>query len=290
MGLSALSLIVASCSSEDLWTESDEDVEYLKEFSDDGCTALSIKLSKDEASYLSFLNKLGKDITKDPVVARQFAKNPTAFVKQYGYKGEINLDEGMLKLVLALGDEEINTAINQNDITTAVALMESKGILDDAGKSDIKLQFSDEEVKKIYESMGIEVDDEFISQKKYCSVAAVWLAYVVAAVYSQAGVVYNAAAAINAAVWFTVYAWTEAWGQAKDLNNVCNANLPLKIWSLKGQYENSYVAADAYVTDQSKKVVDYVKSNNPDMLQYVSESQLEQIIKINLINSSFKKK
>ena len=127
LGLSSVSIIAASCSSDGLWTESDENTEYLKSFGDEGNAAISINLTHDEIEYLKFLDKLGKDVIKEPAVARQFASDPNAFIQQYGYKGEINLDEGMLKLVLALGDEDINTAVNQNDITTALALMQNKG-------------------------------------------------------------------------------------------------------------------------------------------------------------------
>jgi len=285
LGLSAASLIAASCSNDNLWIESDEKSEYLVTLDDEGKAALSINLTQDEIKYLNFLDKLGRDVIKEPVVARQFASDPSAFVQQYGYNGKISLDEGLLKLVLALGDEDINTAVNQNDITTALALMQDKGILDDISNSDINLKFSDEEIKKIYSEMGIHVDDDFISQKKY-GFAAVWPVYVVAAVMSQVGVGYNVVAGINVAVAVTVYLMVEAWGQVQNVDNVTNANLPLKLWSLKGQAANTYVAADKYITGQSKKIVNMVKENNPELLNYISETELEQVIKINILNSS----
>lgn len=288
LGLSSVSIIAASCSSDGLWTESDENTEYLKSFGDEGNAAISINLTHDEIEYLKFLDKLGKDVIKEPAVARQFASDPNAFIQQYGYKGEINLDEGMLKLVLALGDEDINTAVNQNDITTALALMQNKGILDDISNSDINIKFSDEEIKKIYAEMGIEVDNEFIAQNRY-SFAAVWPVYVVAAVVSQVGIGYNVAAAVNVVAAVTVYFAVEAWGQAKNMDNVTNANLPLKIWSLKGQDANTYVAADQYVSDQSRKIVNLVKENNPGLLDYVNETELEQLVKLNIVNSNNKK-
>lgn len=288
LGLSSVSIIAASCSSDGLWTESDENTEYLKSFGDEGNAAISINLTHDEIEYLKFLDKLGKDVIKEPAVARQFASDPNAFIQQYGYKGEINLDEGMLKLVLALGDEDINTAVNQNDITTALALMQNKGILDDISNSDINIKFSDEEIKKIYAEMGIEVDNEFIAQNRY-SFAAVWPVYVVAAVVSQVGIGYNVAAAVNVVAAVTVYFAVEAWGQAKNMDNVTNANLPLKIWSLKGQDANTYVAADQYVSDQSRKIVNLVKENNPGLLDYVNETELEQLVKLNIVNSNKKK-
>ena len=147
LGLSVVGIIAASCSSDGLWTESDENSEYLNSLSDEGKAALSINLTQDEIEYLNFLNKLAQDVIKEPAVARQFACDPNAFIQQYGYKGEVNLDEGMLKLILTLGDDDINTAINQNDITTALALMQSKGLLDDISKSDTQIKFSVKDVE-----------------------------------------------------------------------------------------------------------------------------------------------
>lgn len=117
LGFSVASIIAASCSSDDLWIETDENTEYLKQFSDEGNAALSINLSHDEIEYLNFLDKLGKDVVNTPAIARQFSKDPATFIHQYGYNGKIDFDEGMLKLMLALGDEDINDAINQNDIS-----------------------------------------------------------------------------------------------------------------------------------------------------------------------------
>lgn len=288
LGLSTVGIIAASCTTDALWTESDETDEYLNRFNDEGKAAISINLNKEEVKYLNFLNKLAQDIIKEPAVARQFAKEPNIFIRQYGYTGSINLDEGMLKLILALGDEDINTAINQNDITTALALMQDKGILDDISKSEINIKFSQKEVKEIYSNMGINVDDEFINQKKY-GFAAIWPVYVIAALVSQVGVGYNVVAGVNAAVAVTVYFVVEAWGQSKNIDNLTNANLPLRIWSLKGQNEKSYIAADQYVSDQSKKIVDLVKENNPKLLNYISENELEQVIKFNILNINRKK-
>ena len=73
------------------------------------------------------------------------------------------------------------------------------------------------------------------------------------------------------------------------MDNVTNANLPLKIWSLKGQDANTYVAADQYVSDQSRKIVNLVKENNPGLLDYVNETELEQLVKLNIVNSNNKK-
>lgn len=285
LGLSAASIIAASCSSDELWTKSNGQSEELMSLNDEGKAAISISLKQDEMEYLNFLNKLGKDIIKEPAVARQFAKDPNTFIKQYGYKGDVNLDEGLLKLILTLGDEDINTAVNQNDITTALTIMQNKGYLHDINNSDIKIKFNDEEIKKIYTEMGIDIDDNFISHNTF-SAAAVWAVYVIAGIVSQVGVGYNVVAGIDIAVAVTVYVVVEAWGLSTNINNVTNANLPLKIWNLKGRNTISYVAADQYITDQSKKIINIIKTNNPEILNYINETELEQVIKLNILYAS----
>ncbi len=291
IGLTASSVIVASCTSEAVWMDSDESNNSASQFPDDGAQAVNIQITKEDADYLKFLNDLGKDIIKEPVVAREFAKDPNAFIKQYGYNGKINLDEGMLKLILALGDEDINTAVNQNDISTTIALMESKGLLEDISNSYMKINLSDDDIKQIYQKMGINPNNVTIGKEQGLAVFAVPI-WIVAAVIEDAAVVYNAAAAINAAVAVNVYAWIELWGEKPNdgqIDNTIMRNLPLRIWSLKGQEANTYVAADKYVTNQAQKFTKFLKEKDPMTFDKIGEKQLEQMIKLSIASAPIKK-
>lgn len=165
IGLSTVSIISASCSSEIAWIDVDNPSEFVSQFPDEGTPVINIKLSDDDDGYLNFLNSLAEDIIREPAIAREFALDPSAFVKQYGYKDKVNLDEGMLRLILTLGDEDINAAISQKDMSAAIALMESKGLLDDVCKSEMKIQFSEEEMSQIYEQLGLNFDKK-ISKRK----------------------------------------------------------------------------------------------------------------------------
>ena len=289
IGLTLSSVIVASCTSEPLWMDSDE-ISSVSQFPDDGVQAVNIQITKEEADYLKFLNNLGEDIIKEPAVAREFAKDPSSFIKQYGYNGKINLDEGLLKLILALGDEDINTAVNQNDISTTIALMESKGLLEDISNSYMKINLSDDDIKQIYQKLGINPNNVTIGEKK--AAIALWPVWAVAAVYEIAALVYTAAVGFNATVLATVYTWVEALGENpndEQIDNTIMRNLPLRIWSLKGQEANTYVAADKYATNQAQRLIKFFKEKDPMTFKNVDEKQLEQMLKLSIASAPIKK-
>lgn len=283
LGLSVAGIIAASCSTNGLWTAFDDHSDDQTALSDEGIPAISINLTTTDVEYLNFLNKLGQDIINEPAVARQFANDPNVFIQQYGYEGEISLDEGMLKLILTLGDEEINAAVNQNDVNAALTLMQEKGYLNDINHSNVNLSLKSNEVKDIYNELGIEVSDRFIDEAQY-GFAAVWPVYVIAAVVSQLGVGYNVIVGVNSALAVVVYVVVEAWGITwNNVNHIANANLSLKIWSLRGQDEISFVATNQYITDQSKKITDLVKEYKPELLKFINEKNLEQLVKLNIL-------
>lgn len=293
VGLSAASLISASCSSETAWMDLVDFSEPKTQFPDEGTPVVNIKLSTEETNYLNFLNGLATDIIKEPTIAREFARDPSTFVKQYGYKDKVFLDEGMLKLILTLGDEDINNAINQKDVTKAIELMKRKGLLDDICNSKMKIQFSKEEISKIYKQMGANFDKETFDEKISISTAvAVTVFYVLAAAIESVAVGYSVAGAFNLAAYFTVvvYSKTSLWPRLENnMDGTINRNLPLKIWSLKGQKAKTYIAADKYVTDQAKKMMKLIQDCDPEMLQKIDERHLEQILKVSISNSAIRK-
>ena len=51
IGLTASSVIVASCTNEAVWMDFDESKDTASQFSDDGVQALNIQITKEEAEY-----------------------------------------------------------------------------------------------------------------------------------------------------------------------------------------------------------------------------------------------
>lgn len=286
-GITASGLTNTSCTYDN---DSLRDKEYeeliVNDFNDKGNSAITISFSKEEVEYLNFLNKLGYDIMHEPAVAKHFAKDPSEFLKSYGYNGIINFDDSMIKLMLSLGDAGINNAIKEQDISEALELMNRKGILNDVDYSQLTVQLSNEEIISIYREMGINIPTRSAIGPSYNSVAvAAVLVYAVLGVISQVGIVYNAGIALNAAVSATVYLWVEAWGKSQDTPRRINQNFSLEIQNLKGQDHDSFVTADKRITLQAKKITELIKEKNPQISDYINDEQIEQIIKINLIMS-----
>lgn len=116
--------------------------------------------------------------------------------------------------------------------------------------------------------------------------------YLAAAAIEWVAVGHTVAGAFNLAAYFTFVIYSEAYFLGlteRDVDGTIHRNLPLKIWSLKGQDANTYIAADKYVTDQAKKMMKLIKDNDPKALEKIDESQLEQILKLSIANAPIKK-
>lgn len=100
--------------------------------------AIALNLDKEEKQLLDFITMLSKDIVDNPLVAQQFAKSPDTFTKIYGVeKLQINFDDAIWKLILALGDEDIHSAIKRDDISLFLSLCDKKGLIKELQESDL---------------------------------------------------------------------------------------------------------------------------------------------------------
>lgn len=89
----------------------------------------ALGLSKDEQEYFQLLDHLGKEICKNPGIARSFANDPSKYLQQFGYTKKINLDDTLLRLILALGDEKLHEAISLKQTKKAIDIMQSRNLL-----------------------------------------------------------------------------------------------------------------------------------------------------------------
>lgn len=279
-GLTVSAIILSSCTSPSVWMDTDEASDSASLFPDEGSQVVNLKISAEDEAYLSFLQKLSEDIVKEPAVAREFAKDPDAFVKQYGYESKVDLDESMLKLILSLGDEDINTAVNQNDITTVIALMESKGLLDDIIGSEVKIRLEDEDIKLIYEKMGINPNSQTIGTKQASGICCVFIGFMAVSITIAAIITHQY---ISTSSYVTGEGWSHSEAD-RNINDTVMHYLPLKIFSLKGQDGKTYIAADKYITEQAHKLMTIIKDKYPGSIEHIGEDKLEQILKYSLVN------
>lgn len=120
-----------SCTTDSIFQQSIEDslIGLKKELANSDCVA--IPLSNENQEYITAAQKLSADIFKHPNLANEFIKNPSLYFSQYGYKGNICIDDGLVKLITAYADEQIREAIQNKDLKRLVSLCQSKGLFND---------------------------------------------------------------------------------------------------------------------------------------------------------------
>ena len=248
--------------------------------------AIEIPLSEKDQKYLEFLDKLGNEILKEPQVAKEFSENPAAYLSKYGYEGDIDLDENMMRMVLALGDEQINEAIRNNDIAKVVALMEQKGLLNNTYTN---LSLTEEQIEEINRLIGLnkETRTNIVDDKYEAVLIAVTAIYAVALFISQAVAVYNAAVGVNVVAGANLITSSNVKVssaiQTNQMSNVIEKNYVLKILDLKGIINGTYIAADKYVNNEVRKILDLIRDKHPQVLEKMSEVELENYLKAILI-------
>lgn len=251
---------------------------------DIGIATIAIPISPERAEYFDFLNKLANDIIENPQKAKEFVSNPNSYIRTRGFSYEVTLDEELENITKALADDEINTAIKNNDIKKYLLLLHKKGFLNTTSNEYNSLLTLDEK-KQILNSIGVDTSD--LSDDIIVSAFAVAVAvvYVAGAVVSIAAVVYTAAAAFNLAVAATVYAFVsaKASGNSIFINNDNNLN----IWVLKNgdyKYELSNETLNTAVSD----VISAYKEIYKEEFQKMSEDKLRQTLNLNIIKQEEK--
>lgn len=278
-GTLAASVLTNSCTQ---YHQSKEDDLYEESnFSNEGLSAVAIDFDKEEVEYLNFLNKLCADIIEHPVVAREFAKNPRAFVSRYGYNKEIDLEEGYLKLILALGDEDIHVAIKNKDFGTFLQLLKEKQLLDEYSK--YKIDISEEDKADVISMLNL----SGVDKQLWCSPpAVVCVAYIAIAVGTFIFAVATVGASLNAVFGVTIYSEVEIYGISSNIEDTFIDNNPVfKVWGLKGDYKDSYIASNIYIEKESENIVLGIEEAFPGAFKDISREDFKQLIKLNLLKN-----
>ena len=276
IGTVSVSIMASACSP--YFSQQDDDSLYLETNTSfdlgEVAVPITINLSKEQRDYLLFLQKLSKDIIEQPVIAKEFAKNPELFIQRYGYNEPVDLDEGMLKMVVALGDEDINRAIKSNDIKLFYNLCKEKNLL---RGSKTKFNFAEpsyEMIKQLQEH-GITLTEEDIQSGiapvGFISVFEIWVDLIY---YQYVGVFTEEYA----------FAQTEWWGTVKKSNAdlLMEENPTINIWALKDHSNDTYIIANEIIENQVDDIMDILKTEEPTILENNNEEDLRNFIKINL--------
>jgi len=89
------------------------------------------EMPQETVGYIRALSTLAEDIFRDPDAAKDFARGPSVYLKRLGLRGD-GLDSGTteVKVILALGNDKVRAAIQNNDPEGFIKSLEELGLLD----------------------------------------------------------------------------------------------------------------------------------------------------------------
>lgn len=128
-GVLATSILTSSCTCYSVGVLAESEDDLYKKYEpvvNVGDNLLSITLNQEDVACMIALQRLGIDIFNDPQVAKEVVMDPTNVLSRYGFEGEVKMDDAVMKIVLALGDEEINNAIKEKNIHKFIDLCKKK--------------------------------------------------------------------------------------------------------------------------------------------------------------------
>lgn len=249
-------------------------------------TPLNLNLKSEDYEYLKFLDKLSKEIIYNPSIAADFSKNPQNYLNKYQYRGKINLDDGLLKLILALGDIDIANAIKESNVRDFLRLCKEKNLIGNIGffndeyyQEQISELANKDEFKQYLECINPELITPYSgpSRPPMPSPPPNFVAAVPVVAYFVAAIVATAAVAIAMAVVIL-----EAVKGPQNINLSANNqdDLIINAWVLKGG-KNFQITFDEQVNKYIDEIIDFVKSEYPYYFENVSEAQVRELLKYN---------
>jgi len=266
-GTVATSILINSCSPALIEDPLSRDIDIIYKTNlisnDWGSIAIpiSFNLQVGDANYMFFLQKLAMDIINNPQIAQRFIEDPSAFLNKYGCNIPLNLDEETLKLVLALGDSDINVAIKNNNVSLFLDLCKEKDLFISTENAFSHLYDNPEIQAKLVE-LGF--DDLEIIFTPYFPIVFVAVVIAISTVV----------------VYIVAYDEVYVAGSA-TLNSLRGINPILTVWALKGDPDYTYVAASELVERQIEAVIDFIKRENPSYFENNSEANLRALLKMN---------
>lgn len=271
-------LLLPSCSSYFSDAENIEEInkqEGLTESNiNDIAVPINLNLSSEDCQYLTFLKKLTADITKNPLIAERFAKDPEAFLASYGISDmKISLDDSLLKLVLALGDKEIINSIEQNDISRFLSLCSDKGIITELSEADSS------KIDKI-------ISNNRELQTQYLNPSTRSLGVVGAAVAAVIGI--SVAGGISLIVIeVSVFSGSGDGPGGPEYSSMYtmtrnNSNTPFQVFALKKDKQNAYIMLAEYQEKIVNQYVNTLLEKYPEQMKGINIEKLKTFIAINI--------
>ncbi|GHT61474.1 hypothetical protein FACS189451_03580 [Bacteroidia bacterium] len=240
-----------------------------------GQNAIPIRLnvSPNQAAYIEFLQKLSEDIIKYPVVAKQFHNNPKLFMERYGYRGDINLDDDLLRLIIALGDDDINRAIKLGDAGLFIDLCSEKGLLNNNLELYANLR---DQLNKQLSDLGLELPTVEELQ------AGVAFALIITVLIALA-IVVNVTVTVSKTDDISGAGGKREYQQVCMQQSITENNPVFYVWFMKQKGDKSFILVDEYMERQIDGIISKIKEKNPGYFEKTSEMDFRNLIKLNTV-------
>jgi len=243
---------------------------------------ISLQLKPDDAQYILAIQRLTNDILVNPQVAKELSLNPEAVLRQYGFDGAVNLDDGLLKIVKALSDVDLLNAIKANDFRTFVDISMEKGLFKST-ESVFSISYYEQQLNSLLQHKDIE---RFLEESKMLRSGVVYDAFVLW------GLVYIAVALYMAAIVATVGFLTAAYAAVSfgTFYNVGSSSISegdlstIDFFILNSDARDAFIVVDKEIEEITNKTIDIVRTVQPNYFDTVSEIEARNLIKINLVN------
>lgn len=233
---------------------------------------ISLTLTEETRTALLQLEPLVQEIIENPSTAHEFAANPKLFCEKRNFPFSIDENDAVFKIILALGDNDINAAITASDFELFMQLCESKGLLDERQVSNINVVFQSEEEQQIFESIALQLNGKSIETRSVAMVVVVSVVVALAIVITlTVGYPEQNDDRIACADNFSF------------MHNIGENKAVLDIWALKNKDYKDYNVVGQYQSYFANSIVSYLKKYRPNIFDNYSESQIQEFLKRNMI-------
>lgn len=271
-----------------------------QDITDSKGVSISLTLSEETKESLRDIAPLVQEIIDNPQVAQELSKDPEAFCRQRGYKFTIDLDDAIFRVIVALGNNEINAALKNNDFERFMQLCADMKLLDEGQKVKLNTVFQNEEDQKIFNALAYELNGETIETRSVAFWLAVSVVLVVAIILTYTVGLDDEEVPLAQD--------TDSAQQSQDIDesesdiliedtlivpsshklqaflHCTNPNYSvLDVWALKNRNVNDYQLVSGYKAFFVSQLISYLKVNKPDIFEKYSEIQISEFLKKNMI-------
>lgn len=207
------------------------------------------------------------------------------FVQRGGYSFKLDLDDAVFKLIVALGNPEINEALKNNDFEKFMNLCADMNLLKDTQTTKLKLIFQSEEEQKIFDAIATQMNGTFVETRGVAAYVIVSIVIIIAIVISIAEI----SAIDEPEVPLSMKSTDDANKMLNIQNQYTSSFLRypnfavLDVWALKNKEVDSFQLLLGYKNFMAEQIFAFLQKNKPEVFENFSESQVLEFLKRNLI-------